>query len=394
MVKKIKELQKPDGPFNIGRVHLNFVDKNRIDPFPLAKGKNRDVPVIIWYPIDKSNNSHRLRLIKRQDLKSLKALSLYKLIPKRLCEILTNSYEDAIISDRVSNFPLLIFNHGFSSFMEQNTLLMEHLTSYGYIVASVGHPYDGVASYPDGRSIPMDVKIFKSSKKKLRKKMKIALGIMKNLETENLTIEEIKKYTENYSVYTENYGSYGIEIWIDDIIFITNILEKMNKGSFNSQFTQKIAFDKGVGVFGHSLGGAASIFSCCLDNRLKCGINMDGTMFGGLKEKYKYNKPYMYMNCDWLANMNKYFYHINTNDSYYLTVKDSKHGDYSDGTYLLKNWFKKLAPTYGKIDGNQMIKIVNNYVQAFFDKYIKGIDSSMLNNNPYEEVILEKKTKK
>jgi len=39
-------------------------------------------------------------------------------------------------------FPLLVFNHGAGSYREQNTFLMEHLASSGYVVASVAHPHE------------------------------------------------------------------------------------------------------------------------------------------------------------------------------------------------------------------------------------------------------------
>lgn len=389
MSKKNKTLPKPTGPYQVGRTHLNFIDEDRLDPFPLAGGKKRDIPILIWYPIDDPGDTPPLKLLKHRDLESLKKLSIYKLIPKGICDIGTNSYENMPISSKNTKFPLLIFNYGFTSLLEQSTILMEHLTSYGYIVVSVGHPYDGVASYPDGRSIPMDVEFVKKYNKKMRKEKKNFKYHLKQLQKEDLTVDEMKKFTENYLMISEIMND-KVEIWVDDVIFITNVLESMNKGTIKSQFEQKIALEKGIGLFGHSYGGVTSILSCCLDDRFKCGINMDGGMYGGLKQKFKYFKPSFFMDSDTFPGMNKYFYNINENDTYHIIIKDSKHLDYSDYTYLLKNWFTKLL-MFGKIDGNLMINIVNNYVQSFFDKYIKGIDTTLLENNPYSQVIFEKR---
>jgi hypothetical protein len=40
-----------------------------------------------------------------------------------------------------------------------------------------------------------------------------------------------------------------------------------------------------------------------------------------------------------------------------------------------------------------MIKITNDYVLAFFDKYLKQIDAPLLERNPYREVFFEKRLK-
>jgi len=392
MTKKIISLPNPAGSYQVGRTHLNFIDENRTDPSSQADGKKRDIPILIWYPIDDPGDNPPLKLLKQRDLVNLKQIFYYKFIPKKTCDILTNCYEDAPISNKSSNFPLLIFNHGFTSFMEQSTLLMEHLTSFGYIVASVGHPDDGVASYPDGRSVPMDVNFYKEHVNNMKKERKTLKALIKEIQREDLTIEDMKMYTQKFLLLSGAMND-RVEVWVDDVLFIMNTLEKMNNGVIKSQFERKMALEKGVGLFGHSYGGVTSILSCCLDERFKCGINMDGGMFGGMKKKYKYKQPSMYMLSDSYPIMNKYFYNINDDDSYYVIVKNSKHLDYSDYTYIMKSWFSKLIGVFGKIDGRQMIKITNDYVLSFFDKYIRGIDSPLLENNPYSEVAFEKRLK-
>src|SRR5512138_3564213 len=164
-----------------------------------------------------------------------------------------------------------------------------------------------------------------------------------------------------------------IEIWVEDIRFIIDILEKMDNGFIQSQFAHRLSLENGIGAFGQSYGGAASVLACCLDNRLKCAINMDGAMYGGISEKYKYRRPTMYMDSDMLPGRSRYFYNINEDDTYHITIKDSRHLDYSDCTYILKNWLPKLMQLVGKIDGSLMITITNDYARSFFDKYIKQI---------------------
>lgn len=53
-----------------------------------------------------------------------------------------NFYENVDISE--GRFPLIMFSMGYKSYVESNTYLLCNLASHGYIVASVGHAYEGV----------------------------------------------------------------------------------------------------------------------------------------------------------------------------------------------------------------------------------------------------------
>ena len=397
MTEKLTALPKQTGTFQIGRIHLNFIDENRVDPSPLAEGKKRDVPIIIWYPIDDSGSSSPLKLIKRRDLDSGKKFFRFQIIPDEICDILTNSYEDAPITNEIRKLPVLIYNHGLTGMMESLTILMEHMASHGYIVVSVGHPYDGVASYPDGRSIPIDVNKYeiyfkRSMSEEEDKKFEEFLA---QINREDISVEEMKKLTEKDLLDEESMDDQiekpQIKVWIDDVLFIKDILERMNGGKIKSQFKGKMDLVKGIGIFGHSYGGTAAMLSCCLDDHLKYAINIDGSMYSGLKERFKFNQPSMFMYSEGSAEMNKYFYTINKDDTYSVCIKDSKHLDFTDISYILKNWMKEVPEVYGKIDRNLMVRIRNDYVLSFFDKYIKDKDALLLERNPYNEVIFKKR---
>ena len=399
MTEKLTALPKPTGVFQIGRMHLNFIDENRVDPSPLAEGKKRDVPIMIWYPIDDSGTSSPLKLMKRQDLDSLKKFFRFQLIPDEICDILTNSYENGTITDKIRKLPVLIFNHGLTGFMEQSTILMEHMASHGYIIVSVGHPYDGVASYPDGRSIPIDVKKYKeyfegSNTEEQDKKFNEYLT---QIQREDISVKEMKKLTEkrllDRELMNNEINMPQIEVWIDDVLFIKDILERINEGKIESQFKEKMDLVKGIGVFGHSYGGATAMLSCGLDDQLKYAINIDGGMFSGVKKRFKFNQPSMFMYCEETTGLNKYFYTINKDDTYNICMKNSKHIDFADVAYIMKNWMKELPETFGKIDGDLMVRITNNYVLSFFDKYIKDKDPLLLKRNPYNEVIFKQRMK-
>ena len=388
MTEKILALPKPIGPFQVGRTHLNFVDETRGHPSPLSDKNKRDIPLLIWYPIDNPGTSPPLKFLKHQDLISFQ--TIYKYVPDTLCNVVTNSYKDTSISDKLPKFPVLIFNHGLTTFMEQSSILMEHLASNGYIVVSIGHPYDGVASYPDGRSIPLDANFYKDffnpSDEDLRKEKEY----LDQIRSKILSFEQMKMLIEKLSNLNHfSSRKQSIKVWVEDVLFITDILERMSSGSIQTQFKHKLALEKGIGLFGHSLGGITASLACSLNKRFKCAINIDGPMYNALIERYQYNKPHMFMYSENNKNINRYFYTINKSDSYSVTIKNSTHFDFMDTGYFYKILLGESNTRYGTIDSDLMIKITNDYVFSFFNKYIKETTEKTLESNPYEIVSFE-----
>jgi hypothetical protein len=74
---------------------------------------------------------------------------------------------------------------------------------------------------------------------------------------------------------------------------------------------------------------------------------------------------------------------------YSMSVTGSKHLNFTD----LSIWspVMKHMSAFGKIDGEKMLKIMNAYTVAFFNKHLKGIDSPLLNgpSPDFPEVILK-----
>ena len=164
----------------------------------------------------------------------------------------------------------------------------------------------------------------------------------------------------------------------------------MNSGIIQTQFKDKLALEKGIGLFGHSFGGATAILACSLNKRFTCAINIDGAMVNGLNERYQYKKPYLFLYSETGEQYSRYFYTINKNDSYSVFIKNSTHADFFDPSYIQKKLLRETNTMYGSIDGDRMIKITNDYVLSFFNKYIKGTDEILLESNPFDMVTFEK----
>ena len=103
----------------------------------------------------------------------------------------------------------------------------------------------------------------------------------------------------------------------------------------------------------------------------------------------------MFMQSQDAGNINRLFFDRARNDAYYIIVKGTKHFNYTDFSLLSPDY--KKAGMLGSIDGDRMERIMNAYVLAFFDKYLKGKDAPLLAENsadfPEVEFSLRKATK-
>lgn len=134
---------KPKGIYAVGTTCFSVVDEKREERLGTEEGK-RKVAVRMYYPVDKE---------KTQGLKKAKIFSKAKIkvleknfLTKRMIEKIPNEaeyYDNIEISNR-EKFPLIMYNHGYGSYMECNTYLCCELASQGYIVASVGHSYEAI----------------------------------------------------------------------------------------------------------------------------------------------------------------------------------------------------------------------------------------------------------
>jgi hypothetical protein len=75
---------------------------------------------------------------------------------------------------------------------------------------------------------------------------------------------------------------------------------------------------------------------------------------------------------------------------YSITVRGSRHNNFMDLS-VFSPVLKYIGGLVGEIDGNKMLKIMNAYIVAFFDKHLRGIDSPLLNgpSPDFPEVILK-----
>tara|TARA_B100000131_G_C18074249_1_gene595744 strand:- start:241 stop:1392 length:1152 start_codon:yes stop_codon:yes gene_type:complete len=354
-------IPKPNGEYNVGSSKFFWIDESRQEWYLDNLKNKRKLMAQIWYPAKDIGNLNALYYIERID-ERVKYIAHELGVPdyllKNISKIKSNSYLDAPSEEGL--FPVILFSHGLGGMRTQNTIQAEALASRGYIVIATDHMYDSnIVLYPDGM---------------------IATNIS---HTDSLS--------ENQ--WYEIRGK-QLDFRTGDISFLIDRVEDINKGIINTSLKGKINLNK-IGIFGHSYGGATSILSSIIDNRIDACLTLDA-WFVPLKEnilKQKYDKPFLHVGQKKWSNEMNYqkldlFLDNCINDKYKLIVKDSKHFDFTDIPHF-SNLTQRLGIS-GKIDKNDLKSIINELTIGFFDYHLKNINLFEPENisKQYEKLIL------
>jgi hypothetical protein len=172
----------------------------------------------------------------------------------------------------------------------ENTTLFQELTSHGYIVLSVCHPYWNAFHYDElGQVVQFDVdnahykSMWEQENSSEVIKAKEDITNAKDLQSKQIAQQMLNKYMPEEVA--------DIRLWAGDISFILNQIEGQaltGEAIFDNIDTSK------VGVIVFSKGGAAAGQFCVSDKRCKAGINLSGFMFGDAVEK-PFTRPLMIM---------------------------------------------------------------------------------------------------
>ena len=320
----------------MGTTKLYLVDYTRPETLTPNPDDHRELIVQVWYPAQVDHGARPVPLMEHMPFQ-FSHLSLVQ----------THAYQDAPVSNAVATYPVLIFSHGHVGFVEQNLTQMEELASHGYIVCSIAHTYHTIVTiFPDGRVIPAD-------------------SVLAN--------DFLKGNSPSQAVYAEH-----LRIWTDDTRFLMNELERIQAGERESLLGGKLDMAR-LGIFGQSFGGITAVQVCAIDDRCQAGINLDGGLpsgYTGQAINYPLKQPFMFMLNEGAAyNIRTYLGAIN-NTAYGISVRGTTHFDFTD--LFLYSPVLKFTQAFGPIGGYRMVKIVNDYTLAFFDEYLKGEMSPLL----------------
>lgn len=369
---------KPSGIYSVGTKEFSLTDNSRPETLTDDANDKRELYIRIWYPArNVSGDAKPLPIFGKQTREIAEALAAGFGLPRDTLNFLnlvsSNSYENAPLAASKEKFPVIVFSHGYyRGFAAQNAIQMEELASHGYVVFAIGHTYETIINvFPDGRAVPAGkLLLFLPNPKadQAAKKYRAA----QNMEEKAVYARQIVLASPTIE---------HLRVWTADVRFVLDEVERMNAGKTKSIFAKKLDAKK-IGLMGMSFGGAAAGQVCVEDKRCRAGINLDGAQFGdvyasGLK------RPFMFMASEGQdAGINRDIYEAARTDAYFLTVKGAAHRNFSNLNLL--SGIDRENAILGKIPGERMENIMSSYVLAFFNKYLKNIDSPKLKNGPSE----------
>lgn len=309
----------------------------------------------IWYPADP------------EDVKSRKKAEY---LNRYLAEAVKADYEKSTADGKNSmecyadaeydggRFPLLIYNHGYTSYKETNSFLCIDLASHGYVVVAPEHPYESQATvYDDGTVIRKDPSITKRCYEPMIPALVSGMRLLKKKGTDEEIFRAFDEYQHRYSRFMIG----RLDAWCEDTEVVREYVLR--------EYADIIDTEKGIGLTGLSFGGAVSYSLLRKTEHYVCGINIDGGLFGEYEDT-TLSSPFMNITSEEHRNLVAGAFIDAKADMYAATFQEMKHLGFGDLKFFIRKHVGKLPP----------MVLHENLCRChllFFDKYLKGEDIDM-----------------
>jgi hypothetical protein len=261
------------GRYSVGTLDFELTDSSRSAHYAPQPTASRRLYVRAWYPATDVGSLQRRPYFTAAEATVLPAqlLGLFQQpvdALRRCAELLTNGYQGA--RPAAGRFPVVGFNHGYTSYPAQQTALFEHLAANGYVVLSLGHPYEsGGIVYPNGDIATLAPSILTDLGRIGRFQRTAALyfstDVKERLRLQDLYVKGLRS------------GSLGrlATVWRDDVYFV---LDRLEDGPLSAS-AQGVAsaIDHGRRAYmGMSYGGYLAAMLAQGDPRAKAAVELDG----------------------------------------------------------------------------------------------------------------------
>ncbi|MBL8553772.1 MAG: hypothetical protein JNL41_05800 [Phenylobacterium sp.] len=395
-------LPKPSGPNPVGVRSFEVDDASRPGVFAAKPGEPRRLLVRVWYPAGDVSKLNPAPYFSEEEAdttaEGLGAMVGFPHFLTYVKHVTTNSYPDAPLLAGASRRPVVFYSHGYTSFLAQNTVLMEHLASHGYIVFSVQHTYDSSPTvFPDGDVAELDPALAAMGKAETPE-AKAAEAAQKQALGGKTLDERLEGYLRQRELAQGGTGDRLLrsgEVWAADRIFVH---DQIQRGAVPPAIREIAAAGDltRVGEMGMSFGGATSGTVCMRDRRCAAGINLDGGDFPFQSFAADVPAPFLMFHSD-IANLleelkvagpkaphsfNEFSYERfatagTRKDVYRVYVKGARHLGISDFTLFMRRPARDRI--FGTTPTAQMIGAQNDFVLGFFDKHLRGIANGFPN---------------
>jgi dienelactone hydrolase len=393
----------PTGCHPVGVVDFDLRDPSRAMMYARPPAIGRTITVTCWYPAATTDGFEQRSYLKPEEVSpgTHRVFELQK-VPdaeqQRIAALLTASHVGAPAA--AGRFPLLVFNHGAGSYREQNSFLMEHLASKGYVVASVAHPHESgsyISANGDLVRLSEQVKTETELARSLIGKHVagfIAPTLGERIQATRALMKPLRDYWLGKLAH----------VWAEDLVLVADRILDGEIPSIADSVLEE------VGYFGMSYGAHPAALAAMLDVRAKAFANVDGGLFTAEPLGRELGMPVLCVTHDISAfaaavgmqpieppradgmNTVQAFY-VTADGSqpksplHRITVRQAGHFDFLDAPLL-------VPPIPGSVmfpSGERMIKIQCDVIGAFFDQYVnnrQGILAETLSSDLANDLVV------
>ncbi len=343
------ELPSPSGHYMVGRMTFRWVDTSRPEVLTDDPNDFREVIAVIWYPAVQGTGTKAGYFPDISSLsKSLTEsgeIEAWQSYGLRL--VRSESRLDAEPVRDQGAFPVVILSPGNGTNVDFYTSLAGEITSYGYIVVGLNHPYDVAAvELSDGSIAPYN-------------KSQWLLGI------------------SAHQIYTTE----RIKVRTADMLFALDQLTLMNADS-KSPFAGQMDLTS-VAAVGHSLGGITASEACKADSRIKSCLNWDGLQAGSPFstdfDAAPPSQPFLFLTKESQLHPRQIENFESTVESYWVVIHDASHDSFTDGRLLEPS----LLPLPNQAD--RLMDLIQKFTLAFLDRTLKRQFDTLL-DRPIDQV--------
>jgi predicted dienelactone hydrolase len=344
-------LVAPTGHHRAGTIRLHLVDPTRTDPTSPTHGL-RELEVQIWYPRTATRGFPSMPYLT--PLAAAHFLAGNNLPPGTGLPQ-TTGHVGAPVDRPGGPFPVVLYSPGGEADGGFDTGLVEDLVGHGYVVVTMDDTNESPeVEFPGGRLV-----------------------------------------TGTFVPETDAQSLEAQQIRAADASFVLNELAVLNNGGNpDAEHTPLPAGVAGslhlsrVGMFGWSLGGAASAQAMHDDPRIKAAVNMDGRFWGPLARE-GVNRPFLLLTGSEHTEQNDptlaSFLAATTGQKLHLALANSQHATFTDAEELEPELASALGLTpaevaadLGTISPKTAVTDERAYIEAFFSKYLRNRDNHLL----------------
>ncbi len=331
-------LPAPTGDRPVGSTAVYLKDTSRPDPW-VPSVPYRELMVSLFYPAASAKGPKTQYLTSAESAALLQDSGLTP--PDLLTTMVTNSVADARPTGR--GLPLIVLSPGYTKPRATLTALAEDLASHGNVVAVIGHTYENTGqSFPDGH------------------------------------------FAGCASCAVSHDDGFGEKLELGRAKDVSFVLDSLTR----SKWAPLIDRSR-IGMAGHSIGGASTIPAMVADPRIKAGMDIDGTTNVVLAPP-GLPRPFLFLGhqlgtpaCaqedpswerDW-AQL--------TGWRRWAEVTGAQHASFTDVGLVGDEFGVGYGATTTAVRTQE---ITRAYVNAFFDRHLRGEPRPILDRPGYPEV--------